>query len=496
MEQFRVPLIVRGKVIEGDDLVFGGRKGGVRFSTPDVKKHLDTLSASDKVSMAQYQNLKVEDIADFLHELGKMLNLKTNASLRQAFELSCHTSGISRSILEALYANVGAKLFSRDYVLEYVDKTIGRAYLEGWVPQTMADGTVSKIRAFGAKTVHVIAGNTPGVAFNTVMRSAVTRSDSIVKMPSNDPLTFTAILRTMIELDPNHSITRHLSGAYWKGGDQEFESRLYRPERVEKIVAWGGFDSIQHITQYLQPGIDLITLDPKHSASIIGHEALADDLTMREVAVKAACDMGAFNQELCANARVIYVECDYDDPEQLDRLNRFGGYVYEALQNLPSYLSTPAKYIDPALKEELDSLFMLEEWYRLYRESDESGAVVVSQTDEPVSFASGLACRTSNIIPLKSMDQIINRINSTTQTVGVYPNSTKHQIVDQLALRGAQIIISLGYVARINSVGPMDGIEPERRMLKWLTCQTQDESVPGPWVLASGVDANLSVVAE
>ncbi|MET0378665.1 MAG: acyl-CoA reductase, partial [Spongiibacteraceae bacterium] len=409
---FEVPLIIRGEIIEDYSLEFGGRKGDVRFTTPDVNKYLDKLIDCELESMGAYQQVKVEEIASFLDELGRKLDLDHDVYLRQAFELSCHTSGISAPILESLYRNTGKKLFSRDYILEYAEKTIGIKYLEGWVPREMKDGTVSSIRAFGGRAVHVIAGNTPGVAFNTVMRSAVTHSDSIVKTPSNDPLTFTAILRAMIDLDRDHPVTRHLSGAYWKGGDENFEARLYRPDHIEKIVAWGGFDSIKHITKYLQPGLDLITLDPKHSASVIGKAALKDEATMQQVAKRAACDMGAFNQELCANARVIYVECDYDDAEQLAKLNRFGEYVYQALQTLPDHLSTSAKYVSPTLKEELDGLFMLEDWFKLYRDNDFDGAVIVSQNDEPVSFASELACRTSNLVPLKTLDQIVQRINS------------------------------------------------------------------------------------
>src|SRR5690606_16813012 len=229
---------------------------------------------------------------------------------------------------------------------------------------------------------------------------------------------------------------------------------------------WGGFDSIKHITKYLQPGIDLITLDPKHSGSIIGKQALADDHTMRDVAVRAAMDVGAWNQEACANARVIYVECDYDNPDELARLNTFGKYVYDALQTLPSYLSTPAKYVQPVLKEELDGLFMMEDWYKLYRDNDYNGAVIVSQNDEPVGFAAQLACRTCNLVPMKTLDAAVGRINSASQTIGVWPLAVKQQIRDALAQRGAQVIVALGYVTRINSVGPWDGIEPERRMLK------------------------------
>src|SRR5690606_14084397 len=367
-----------------------------------------------------------------------------NDYLRQAFELSCHTSGISRSVLESLYRNAGSYMFNRDRVLEYVDKTIGREYLEGWVPNTMQDGTVNRVRDFRGVAVHVIPGNTPAVAVNHVMRTAVTRPDSIVKLPSNDPLPFNPILRTAIELDAGHPVTRHLSAAYWKGGDEHFESGIYRPENIEKIVAWGGFDSIKHITKYLQPGLDLITLDPKQSCSIIGREVFRDEDTMKDVAARAACDMGAFNQELCANARLIYVECDYDDPAQLEKLNRLGNYMFQALGQLPRHLSTESQFVDGTLKEELDGLFMQEDWYKLYRSSDTSGGVIVSQTDEPVSFASCLINRVANLIPLKSLDQIVQRVNSATQTVGVYPEATKLAIADRIALRGAQIIISLG----------------------------------------------------
>jgi hypothetical protein len=488
-EQFKVPLIIRGEIIEDYTVEFGGRQGGA-FVTPDINRYFNQLVDSPLAAMAAYQDMPIEEIARFLDELARLLDFDRNADMRLAYQLSAQTSGISAPVLEFMYRNLAARMFQRDYVLEYTDKLIGIDYLEGWVRTRMRDGTESAVRAYGARCVNVIAGNTPGVAFSTVLRSAVTRSDCITKMPSNDPLTMAAVLKSMIELDRDHPVTRHMSAVYWKGGNQAFESKLYHPSNVEKIIAWGGFDSIRHITQYLQPGLDLITLDPKHSASIVGREALADDETMRKVAQRAAADIGAFNQEACANARTIYVECDYDDPEQLERLNRLGEYMYAAMQTLPATLSTRAKYIVPALKEELDGLFMLDDYFKLYRDDDHSGAIIVSQADEPVGFAGQLACRTANIVPLPSIDRIVACINSATQTVGVYPSSLKERIRSALAVRGAQMIISLGYVSRINTCGPLDGIEAERRMLKWVVDQTQDESLPPPWA-SSGREKSL-----
>ena len=106
----------------------------------------------------------------------------------------------------------------------------------------------------------------------TVLRGAVTRGDTIIKVPSNDPFTTGAIARTMVDMAPDHPITKHLAVAYWRGGDEALESKIYQPHNIEKIIAWGGFASVKHVTKYIQPGIELISLDPKRSASIVGGE--------------------------------------------------------------------------------------------------------------------------------------------------------------------------------------------------------------------------------
>ena len=481
----QVPLIIRGEILDACDLKFEGRKGGVSFRTPDLKKHLKKLFAYSPAEMAAYQNISIEEIARFLDELSHMLDLDSNPSMQRAYELSCSTSGLSSSIIEWLYRNAPKRQFARDHVMEYAEKRIGIDVLQGWVDVPLNDGGVNSIRAFGARCVNVIAGNLPGVAISTVLRSAITRSDCITKTPSNDPLTMLALLETMIKLDPLHPVTRHMSAGYWKGGDESIESQLYHPDRIEKIIAWGGFDSIKHITRYLQPGLDLIAMDPKYSGSIIGRDAFKDEATMREVASRAAIDIGVYNQEACANARTLYVECDVDDADQIEKLNLLGRYTFEALQTLPSNLSTPAKYVVPALKEELDGLFFMDDFYKIYRDGDSNGAIVVSQTDEPVAFSALLACRTANFVPVKTLDDAVQRVNAYTQTIGVYPDEIKRTLRDALALRGGQMIVSLGYVARLSGLGPLDGLEPERRMLKWVVEQTPNKSVPGPWVAAT-----------
>ncbi|MHA1330183.1 MAG: acyl-CoA reductase, partial [Candidatus Hodarchaeales archaeon] len=306
-EVFEIPIVARGTLITDYSDLHGGRHGIAKFITPDPQKNLNRIVMCNPSHMKDLYSISLDEIITFLHDFGERLDLKSNEYLQEAFVLGCEASGLTTPVLKSTY-DVLPLFFNKHNIKEMVEHRIGTQYLESWVPEKMNDGRTVYVRAFGARAVHIIAGNVPLVAAGTIIRSCVTKSDTIIKLPSNDPLTATTFARTMIEMDPNHPITKHLTVAYWKGGNIDFEEKLYRPEYIEKIVAWGGFNSIKHITRYLQPGIDLITLDPKLSTSIIGREAFKNVNTLKKVAQRAAMDVGSYNQEACLNSRIIYVQ--------------------------------------------------------------------------------------------------------------------------------------------------------------------------------------------
>jgi hypothetical protein len=477
--RYRVPLLLRGELIEGEEMTFGGRRGGVSFVAPDVASHLGQLVLATPSRMADIAALPFAEIERYLAALGERLDPATNPHLAEAFDLACHTSGLSRSLLVEYYRAIPGMLVP-EVVRDVAERMVGLDYLNGWVeqPQGRNPHTTLRIRAVGSRGVHIIAGNVPVVGVATVLRNAITRSDAIIKTPSNDPLTASAIVRTMIEMDADHPITRHTSVAYWKGGDQRIEDALYDPRRIEKIVAWGGFAGIKHLTQYLQPGLDLITLDPKHSSSLIGPEAFADDASLQEVALRLALDIGTMNQEGCVNARVIYV-LSGTDPDGIARANRLGEATFAALQQLPAGVSTPHKAFDRDLREEIEGLAFVPNDFRVFGGKGNEGALIVSQESAPVDFARQLACRVGNIVPIDRVEEAILSVNAYTQTIGIYPDSLKAAVRDRLAWQGAQRLVSLGSAGLDQTPGPQDGIEPLRRMVKWIT----DEDV-GPETFA------------
>ena len=185
---------------------------------------------------------------------------------------------------------------------------------------------------------------------------------------------------------PTTRSPEHLAVAYWKGGDVAVEEPLYRPEHIEKIVAWGGFASVKHVTRYIQPGLEMIALDPKRSATIIGHQAFSDDETMREVARCAAVDIGVANQEGCANARVIYVMSG-TDAAGIANANKLGEMIYEELTRLPAFISTPPLYPSRELYDHVEASRMTDDWYRVIGGDQREGAIIVSQFDSPVDYS-------------------------------------------------------------------------------------------------------------
>lgn len=480
MNKYESGAIIRGEYITNDLISFGGRAEGVEFMAPDPHKLIDRLPLRSSTDLADLYELTFDDIVDYLEELGNRLDLDTNAYMQGALEASVITNPCTRPVLESGYRSL-REMFRPDIIREVAELRIGIDCLEGWAEKKLTDGRTAAIRAFGARALHIIAGNAPGIAAMTVFRNAISRSDAIIKSPSNDPYTIMGIGRTMIDMAPNHPLTKHLSVAYWKGGDEEFENKLYQPKNIEKIVAWGGYASVKHISKYIQPGIDLITLDPKQSKSIIGPEALVDEATQKDVAKRLAADIGSFNQEGCVNARVIYVQSGTDD-EGLAKLNQFGKHVYEALINLPESTSTKARWFDSELRSNVKSARLNDDWYHVIGGEDDEGSIIVSQLPEPVEFATLLANRVANLVPLDDVEEMFDAIDASTQTVGIYPESLKTELRDRLPLYGAQRIVSLGYASSASLSTPDDAIEPLRRMCKWILDESCDpEKVHRVW---------------
>ncbi|MDT5133200.1 MAG: hypothetical protein QOE41_2511 [Mycobacterium sp.] len=487
---YTVPLFLRGQVITDDLVSFGTRGGQYQFQAPDMAKYVEHLPLKSPGELTDLYDLSFDEILDVLEALGDALDFESNTHLQEAYEASLVANVLPAEMLRNSY-QVLRPLFTRENVREVADTQVGLNYLNGWVPHKLLDGRELRVRAFGSRVLHIPAGNGGLVSAVTILRSVITRSDVIIKAPSNDPLTAIAIARTLADVAPDHPITRHLAVGYWKGGDLAVEEVLYQPQHVEKIVAWGGLASVKHVTRYIQPGLELIALDPKRSATIIGAEAFADEETTREVARRAAVDIGVANQEGCANARVIYALSGIDEAG-LANANRLGEMIYEELVALPSFISTAPVYPNRDLFEHLESSRLTDDFYRVIGGERLEGAIVVSQFDSPVDYSAMLSGRVANLVPVDSVDTVTAAVNAYTQTIGIYPESLKQRLRDTLPLFGAQRLTSLGYACSVAIASPQDAVEPIRRMCKWIVEEECDPDAVIPIWRLGGADTTTA----
>ncbi|MFE0155127.1 acyl-CoA reductase [Nonomuraea sp. NPDC059007] len=232
--------------------------------------------------------------------------------------------------------------------------------------------------------------------------------------------------------------------------------------------------SVRHLTGYVRPGLELISLDPKLSATVIGPEAFADEAAMTISSRLAAVDVGALNQLGCFNARVIYTVTDPGTA------GRWAALLYEEIQKLPEQASTPARRFDPALRSDLLALRTSGDWYHVIGGRDDEGAVIVSRLPEPVGFSDALSGRVANVVPVPTVRDAARRMNAYTQTVGVYPDSLKAQLRDIVPLYGVQRLVSLGYATHFRPELPQDAMEPLRRMVKWIVDETYEPADTPP----------------
>lgn len=403
-------------------------------------------------------DLPLAEIIDFLAAVGTQMDLETNPHLQHALEASAAFSALGPRILAAGYHGL-RQAFLPDSLWLQVDREVGRDVLDGWKETLDLSGKPRRVRAFPPRLVHIMAGNAPGVTAASIVRGALTKGVHLLKLPSNDLFTGTAILRTMAEVGPNHPVVKSFSCVYWRGGDPAVESALFRAQYFDRLVAWGGDAAIRSALQYLAPGFDLVSFDPKVSISLLGREALVSDEAMRSSAAAAAVDATLFNQEVCAATRFIYAEGERDE------LARWCELLATELSQERDLADATVPTLLPAdARAEVDVLRSMAPAYQVFGSADGTGLVILS--DDPVGFHP--SAKTVNVVRVESLCEALRYVNVATQTVGIYPPERGAELRDALAAHGMQRLVPLGQVINVAPGYPADGFFPLHRFVKWL----------------------------
>lgn len=448
------PFFARGELIEGNDAVHRSRDLGVNFATPRID--LNRI-VHPRTEVPPLLNVPLAEIIDFLVETGQRMKDPDNPFVQDCIDRMSSTHILPRGVLE-FQVKAAAAYLDKRLLNTVVERNFANPkVLDEWVPQQDYTGRRSFVRAFAPRLVHVLPGNSPGVAVKSIAQGAMVKAINLFKMSSSDPFTTVALLRTMADIDPNHAIVKSMSAVYWRGGDDAVEQVLYRPQYFDKIVAWGGGDAINNVIKYLGPGFQLVSFDPKTSISMVGKEAFTSDAALDTAADLASADVMILNQEACVASRFIYVEGGHD------QVDRFGERLHKRIVERAA-ASGDARPLDMDLREQIEMMMMMDDEYRVWGKTDGRGCVI--RSDRPVEFHP--INKTANVVCVPSLDEAVQYINVATQTVGFYPFDRMADYRDRLASGGAQRIVHLGEAGPSTIGNPHDAMYPLHRFVHWM----------------------------
>jgi hypothetical protein len=159
-----------------------------------------------------------------------------------------------------------------------------------------------RVRAYGPRLAfHVFAGNVPGVAVTSLIRSMLAKTPSLGKLASGQPVLPVLFARALDSVDP--ALARALAITYWPGGSSDAEWRVL--EAADLVVVYGGPDAVSSFRSRVPPHHRLLLHGPRFSVGLIARDQAASDPTLPDRVARA---VATFDQHGCVSPQSIWVE--------------------------------------------------------------------------------------------------------------------------------------------------------------------------------------------
>ena len=131
MSGFRIPVFLRGEVIEENWVQFGGRGPEGAFEAPDPREYLERLPLATPMDLADLHEIGFDEILDVLEALGRALDFDTNRHLQEAYAAALQAANYPASLLENSYRMLPGA-FERAGLREIAEERIGIG--DTWMP--------------------------------------------------------------------------------------------------------------------------------------------------------------------------------------------------------------------------------------------------------------------------------------------------------------------------------------------------------------------------
>jgi hypothetical protein len=224
-----------------------------------------------------------------------------------------YSKAMTRLVLNRMSADWRAPALRRLLEAELGDP----AALDGFVHA----GPGRRTHAVGPELAfHVFAGNVPGVAVTSMVRSLLVKAPTLAKLASGEPVLPVLFADAVAAVDPDMGDAIALT--YWPGGTDDAEARALAEADV--VVVYGGEEAEAAFRNRTRPGQRLVTHGPRFSVGLIERASL--DAGAEELARAVARAVAVFDQQGCVSPHAVWIEA----PDR-DRAHDFFDLVAQAM---------------------------------------------------------------------------------------------------------------------------------------------------------------------
>lgn len=410
----------------------------------------DHVTALTSAPRGALDELDLDDITIFLDRVAAVWSDPDYPLRAEAVRLAAAVTGFSPELMAEDHTRMAGAM-SRAKLYGIVDADLGNGLLlDHWTPH---HSVLLKARPAG-RVLHVMVGNVPLAGFFTVIRSVLTKNTTVAKLPSRDPVSCLLFALAFREIDPLHPVTRSLSVVYWPGGDP-VEDELISASDV--VCAWGGEDSIDALKRKIPRNTGFLEFGPKESLMLIG-QPFGD---LEHLAMRAAFDISAYEQEACFSPQRIFVE---GDP------GPFVGHLATWLDKLLARLPVGRRPLDQVAHITRTRQLALFDGCDV-RSAPGGEWTIVTCPDGDLDRRDHPLGRTVFVHKVASLTAVMPHIHSEVQTIGIHPWSRALDLADAATSTGASRLTEVGMMTRHRVGFTHDATQPLRSLVRWVSIE-------------------------
>ncbi len=365
-----------------------------------------------------------------------------------------YSSAMTTLVIERMAAD-----WQREPLHRLLDAEVGGpAVLDGFAP---ARGR-RRVRAYGPDLVfHVFAGNVPGVAVTSLVRSLLVKAPSLGKLASGQPVLPVLFARTLAAVDPE--LAHCLAITYWPGGTSDAEWRML--QAADLVAVYGGPEAVASFRERIPANHRLVVHGPRFSAGLVARESLEEDPDLSDRIGRA---VATFDQQGCVSPHTVWLE----DPGR-DRIDEFADELAHSLRRIE--LQLPRGRISPAeasaIQQERGAAELRghEGPVRVLASAGTEWTVIL---DSEPAFRPSCLNRFVHLHPVDSLDEVPDLLRPAghqLQSVALaVPPERRFALADALARVGATRITTFDRIPWPPPEWHHDGRGPLSELLRWV----------------------------